>query len=69
VVRLELGPERLRVTVADRSERLPNPRAAGADSENGRGLLIVASVAAAWGTSLATAGGKEVWFELARETA
>ncbi|MFI5907509.1 SpoIIE family protein phosphatase [Dactylosporangium sp. NPDC051541] len=66
VVRLELRPARLRVTVADRSERLPNPRRAGADSENGRGLLIVASVAAAWGTEAIPAGGKEVWFEVAR---
>nr|BFE58893.1 hypothetical protein GCM10020063_034190 [Dactylosporangium thailandense] len=66
LVRLELGAERLRVTVADRSERLPSPRPAGADSENGRGLLIVASVAAAWGTSPIPAGGKEVWFEVAR---
>ncbi|MEU7871491.1 SpoIIE family protein phosphatase [Dactylosporangium sp. NPDC049140] len=66
LVRLELGADRLRVTVEDRSERLPNPRPAGADSENGRGLLIVASVAVDWGTSSIPAGGKEVWFEVAR---
>ncbi|GAA3291421.1 SpoIIE family protein phosphatase [Dactylosporangium vinaceum] len=66
VVRLELRPDRLRVTVADRSERLPSPRTAGDDSENGRGLLIVAAVAAAWGTETMPAGGKEVWFEVAR---
>ncbi|MER7008962.1 SpoIIE family protein phosphatase [Dactylosporangium sp. NPDC000555] len=66
VVRLELGPRRLRVSVADRSDRLPNPRAAGADSENGRGLLIVASLSTAWGTQPNPAGGKEVWFEIAR---
>ncbi|WP_432824815.1 SpoIIE family protein phosphatase [Dactylosporangium sp. CA-092794] len=66
VVRLELAPARLRVSVADRSERPPSPRPAGADSENGRGLLIVATVAAAWGSIPNPAGGKEVWFELAR---
>ncbi|MFG2044116.1 SpoIIE family protein phosphatase [Dactylosporangium sp. NPDC048998] len=66
MVRLELGPRRLRVSVADRSERLPSPRPAAADSENGRGLLIVASVSAAWGTQPNAAGGKEVWFEIAR---
>jgi hypothetical protein len=66
MVRLSLGPARLRVAVADRSERLPSPRPAGADSENGRGLLIVASLAAAWGTRPNPSGGKEVWFELTR---
>ncbi|WP_433200014.1 SpoIIE family protein phosphatase [Dactylosporangium sp. CS-047395] len=66
VVRLDLVPDRLRVTVADRSERLPHPRRAGADSENGRGLLIISSIAAAWGSEALPAGGKEVWFEVAR---
>ncbi|GAA2333531.1 SpoIIE family protein phosphatase [Dactylosporangium salmoneum] len=66
VVRLELLPDALRVSVADRSERLPSPRPAGAEAENGRGLLIVASVASAWGVDPNPAGGKAVWFELPR---
>ncbi|HTJ37624.1 MAG TPA: SpoIIE family protein phosphatase [Dactylosporangium sp.] len=65
-VRLELGPSRLRVSVADRSERPPSLRRAGAEAENGRGLLIVASLAAAWGSEPVAGGGKEVWFEIPR---
>ncbi|MEV6932622.1 SpoIIE family protein phosphatase [Dactylosporangium sp. NPDC051485] len=66
LVRLELLADALRVSVADRSERLPSPRPADAEAENGRGLLIVASVASAWGVDPDPAGGKAVWFEVSR---
>ncbi|MFD8570084.1 ATP-binding protein [Streptomyces sp. NPDC059639] len=47
--------------LADRTPELTDPYA-----ENGRGLAIVAAVAAKWGVQpLAPPGGKTVWFECA----
>ncbi|MFB6984453.1 ATP-binding protein [Streptomyces sp. NPDC056304] len=55
----------VRVTVTDTSCRtlpatapLPGP-----DAESGRGLVIVASIARAWGSELVN-GGKQVWVDL-----
>jgi serine phosphatase RsbU (regulator of sigma subunit)/PAS domain-containing protein/anti-sigma regulatory factor (Ser/Thr protein kinase) len=65
-VRLTLGERRLRAEVRDRSDRQPDPRLVGAESESGRGLHIVAVLARAWGYEPMTSGGKVVWFELER---
>lgn len=55
---------RLRVEAYDESERLPITRKQWPDATDGRGLLIVASLATAWGYE-PRATGKAVWFELA----
>lgn len=69
--RLQLlaGPEIVRVEVADsRGERMPpaSPKAADPEAETGRGLWLVASLAARWGIEpRAGAPGKTVWAEVA----
>ncbi|MGY0071293.1 ATP-binding protein [Streptomyces sp. QTS137] len=70
---LTLTPAVLRIEVTDaRGERLPAPPPdAGADSdgESGRGLLLVASLADAWGCEPHHPGGKTVWAQCARRAA
>jgi PAS domain-containing protein/anti-sigma regulatory factor (Ser/Thr protein kinase) len=56
--------ERLRVEVADASDRPPGVRPIDLDAENGRGLFIVQSLADDWGHRQVETGGKTVWFEL-----
>jgi anti-sigma regulatory factor (Ser/Thr protein kinase) len=60
------GPDRLRVEVGDGDRVLPRPRP-GADpvelETGGRGLLLVAALADAWGARL-TGTGKTTWFVL-----
>ena len=54
----------LRVELIDgRSDALPRMRRPDADAEGGRGLMIVAALARAWGSERLSAG-KCVWFEL-----
>jgi hypothetical protein len=60
-VRLENG--RLRVEVKDESAVTPSRKRYGPEAGTGRGLMLVESVAAAWGCDTAP-GGKSVWFEL-----
>jgi hypothetical protein len=64
-VRMELG-ERLRVEVRDRSDRRPDKRPVEVDSEIGRGLHIVETLARTWGFEPLPTGGKVVWFEMDR---
>ncbi|MGW7412400.1 ATP-binding protein [Streptomyces sp. NPDC054863] len=61
-----LAASKLRVEVHDHLSRLPEPRPAGRDeSTHGRGLLLVQSLADAWGVRMQGHGpGKVVWFEL-----
>ncbi|MFE9921488.1 ATP-binding protein [Streptomyces sp. NPDC005774] len=68
---LTLTPATLRIEVTDaRSERLPAPTpAADADGESGRGLLLVALLADAWGCEPHHPGGKTVWAECALRAA
>ncbi|MCP3767950.1 MULTISPECIES: ATP-binding protein [unclassified Streptomyces] len=68
---LTLTPATLRIEVTDaRGERQPAPTPdADADGESGRGLLLVASLADAWGCEPHHPGGKTVWAECARRTA
>ncbi|MGW0649985.1 ATP-binding protein [Streptomyces umbrinus] len=65
---LEWRCERLRVEVHDKSRTLPTPVGAHCDEECGRGLHLLAALAADWGTVL-TAVGKSVWCEIAAQPA
>ncbi|MER6148864.1 ATP-binding protein [Streptomyces hirsutus] len=58
-------PAGLRIEVTDaRGERPPVPRPdVEADGESGRGLLLVGSLAGAWGCEPYPPGGKTVWAE------
>lgn len=63
-VEVTLGATALRVAVVDaRGEAKPKVRAAGADAEDGRGLLIVAALAARWDVEELDVG-KRLWAEL-----
>ncbi|MGW7100087.1 PAS domain S-box protein [Streptomyces sp. NPDC054838] len=62
-LRLRQAGRELSVEVCDGSPVLPQARFASLDAESGRGLLLVDSLAEAWGT-LPTAEGKAVWFSL-----
>ncbi|MFI9333850.1 ATP-binding protein [Streptomyces althioticus] len=70
--RLELRSEPatgfLRIAVTDvRGDHLPSPSAAtppDAESESGRGLLLVAALADRWGTEPYPPSGKTVWAEV-----
>ncbi|MCX3288507.1 ATP-binding protein [Streptomyces sp. NEAU-H22] len=54
----------VRVEVTDGSDELPRlPEALDADSEGGRGLLLLDAMADKWGVSQWAGGGKTVWFE------
>ncbi|MFJ8629504.1 ATP-binding protein [Streptomyces sp. NPDC093568] len=64
VLTATVGPDGLRVEVRDFVARLPRPRVPNADcGTNGRGLILVQSLADAWGVR-AHGVGKAVWFEL-----
>ena len=56
--------DQLRVDVHDTSCSLPVPVDAAADAETGRGLMLVDSLSAEWG-SYPTPAGKAVYFTLA----
>ncbi|MEU6390654.1 ATP-binding protein [Streptomyces sp. NPDC046939] len=64
VLILEARREVLRMEIHDRSYVTPAPAGLACDSECGRGLHLVANMAADWGT-VVTASGKAVWCELA----
>ncbi|MEU6658326.1 ATP-binding protein [Streptomyces sp. NPDC046821] len=64
VLTATLDPKRLRVEVRDFVGRRPKLRAPVADEgTNGRGLVLVQSLADSWGVR-ALGAGKIVWFEL-----
>ncbi|MFC8564452.1 ATP-binding protein [Streptomyces sp. NPDC057245] len=67
---LTLTAETLRIEVTDaRGERLPvtpSDAETEGDGESGRGLLLVASLADAWGCESYPPGGKTVWAQCAR---
>jgi hypothetical protein len=60
---LERRGERLRLEVHDKSQVVPTSGQANCEEECGRGLHLLAALAADWGTVL-TAAGKAVWCEL-----
>ena len=61
VTRVEEG---VRIEVRDSGTGTPEPRPVSVTAEDGRGLLIIAALSAAWGIDDA-AHGKTVWVELA----
>ncbi|MET9129349.1 ATP-binding protein [Streptomyces antibioticus] len=61
---LELDKGRLRLEVHDTSPVSPSLNEADGDQECGRGLHLIAFIAAAWGTAH-TAVSKSVWCEIA----
>lgn len=58
---LRLLHDRLVIEVSDSSPYPPVPALADADSENGRGLMLVEALAKDWGFVFPVAGGKIVW--------
>lgn len=65
-VRCVLDGKTLRVEVSDAGLGRPVLRAAGGDDESGRGLALVAALAADWGVLPRCHGiGKTVWFSCA----
>ncbi|MEU9563769.1 ATP-binding protein [Streptomyces sp. NPDC048161] len=60
---MEAAGGRLRIELHDKSYRVPVVGPAACDDECGRGLHLLAGLAADWGTLL-TATGKAVWCEL-----
>ena len=64
-VRLATYDGRLRVEIADASDRRPQPREAAPEDEGGRGLALVQSLAERWGCCPRLHGiGKATWAEL-----
>jgi anti-sigma regulatory factor (Ser/Thr protein kinase) len=57
------GGQRLRLAVQDAWPGMPRERRSGLDEEDGRGLQLVAAVAADWGVERMPPG-KAVWCEL-----
>ena len=55
---------RLRVEVADGSDRLPQRREASLDAQGGRGLALLEELSDTWGVQALPLRGKVVWFEL-----
>jgi anti-sigma regulatory factor (Ser/Thr protein kinase) len=63
------GPGRcLRIEVADAGTGQVTPRRPDPDAPGGRGLLVVAQLAQAWGVIRRDPAGKTVWAELALDT-
>ncbi|MDT9684273.1 SpoIIE family protein phosphatase [Streptomyces sp. TRM76323] len=59
----ERGGRRLRVEVADASDELPHRRRPGEMASSGRGLVLMETLAHAWGVD-PRGEGKSIWFEL-----
>lgn len=62
---LGLTTQTLRITVADEHQASPRPLPASLTRRHGRGLMVVAALAAAWGIEPHDRG-KAVWAELTR---
>ena len=58
---LEVAADRVVVGVQDQGADQPSPREPDAADLNGRGLALVAILAAEWGVRPEPAGGKVVW--------
>jgi anti-sigma regulatory factor (Ser/Thr protein kinase) len=65
-VRLDVavGRGHVRVAAHDSSPQLPSLRKPEDDETSGRGMLLVAAVSDRYGTTVGTAEGKSVWFQL-----
>ncbi|GGP37042.1 MULTISPECIES: ATP-binding protein [Streptomyces] len=65
-IMLSVYDDVLRIEVVDtRGDRLPEKRDPGADSEGGRGLLLVEALSVRWGTEHGPFPRKTVWAEVA----
>ncbi|MEU6577660.1 SpoIIE family protein phosphatase [Streptomyces sp. NPDC046805] len=64
-LRLRRTDRRLIIEVTDGDEHLPRRRRAEPADEAGRGIAIVATIAASWGSRRTPDGGKAVWCEFA----
>jgi len=64
VVELYDDGRSLRLQVTDSGALAPSPRLAGTDDDSGRGLMIVAALSRAWGSSV-SGSVTQVWAELA----
>jgi len=65
-VAVRLLTDAVRIEVVDRAPGAPlRPAAPAEGDESGRGLLLVETIASAWGVE-SIAGGKSVWFEVPR---
>jgi anti-sigma regulatory factor (Ser/Thr protein kinase) len=71
MLRVQLTPVRLRVSVYDESHDRPVTTTAGVTACWGRGLTLVTEIADAWGVAADRAGryAKGVWFELGEAAA
>ncbi|MFD2621769.1 ATP-binding protein, partial [Streptomyces chumphonensis] len=67
-LRLRRTDRRLVVEVTDGDDHLPRRRQAEPVDETGRGISIVATIAASWGARLTPGGGKAVWCEFTLPT-
>jgi anti-sigma regulatory factor (Ser/Thr protein kinase) len=63
VLRLEPGSGHVLVEVADSTSLVPAVRATDPDREQGRGMLLVDAMTAAWGVDVSPAG-KVVWAQV-----
>jgi anti-sigma regulatory factor (Ser/Thr protein kinase) len=54
---------RVRVAVTDQGDGDPVPRPVDLEDPGGMGLVIVSTMAEAWGIDRLPGGGKRVWFE------
>jgi anti-sigma regulatory factor (Ser/Thr protein kinase) len=54
----------LRIDVTDAAPDHPRSSVVSDDQTRGRGLLLVESMATAWGVECPASGGKSVWFRL-----
>ncbi len=64
-LRLRRTDRRLIVEVTDGDEHLPRRQQAAPADEAGRGIAVVATIAAEWGSRRLPEGGKAVWAEFA----
>ncbi|WP_432139076.1 MULTISPECIES: ATP-binding SpoIIE family protein phosphatase [unclassified Streptomyces] len=64
-LRLRRTDRRLIIEVTDGDDHLPRRRQAEPGDESGRGIAIVATIAANWGARRTPGGGKAVWCEFA----
>jgi anti-sigma regulatory factor (Ser/Thr protein kinase) len=64
-LRLRRTDRRLTVEVTDGDEHLPRRQRAAPADETGRGIAVVATIAAEWGARRLPEGGKAVWAEFA----
>jgi anti-sigma regulatory factor (Ser/Thr protein kinase) len=63
-VAVECSEKAVEVRVRDGSVVQPRLRLVTAEDEDGRGMLLLSSVADDWGVDQLGSGGKEVWFRL-----